>query len=556
MVQSTITSPFIHLFLIDIVYNTMATSGTVSVGKITYVSDSLTLDQIEDVTAVTNVHNNVIIYKDNLVDPLFTTGWHSNPLGIEDLTNVEVGTTNAVQHNEVVAYNDGTDAAVEIGWVNRPITSLFTGLEATIEGIVASANAVIKGEEGDAGKTDMVMMTADVAAGDGTTNVSIGSSTDNNKICKRELTDTDYVFIQSLDKGEIANLTYTVGTLIQSSKGIYGFTGPFPMPLGMPSFSLKLSRFSVSSLTSTIICASSGTEVTVTLLASDGSTIVDGPTVLAANNVASFACGAVGEYIISSTGYIICTVNENGTRLRVLPPMSAEVIGWNNNASISALSGTASVDWYRQTGATGTQAVVAGTALAFSAAGNDADHAETGCIILRSDVPISSFANNDSSGLQAIPHWPLDQLSQSFPNPGYIDSNADYGQAGISIGSPYEGTATVYDATDTLVATFTYTRATTVVTAADQLCPAAGRWKPSDITISTVLDGGYILTNTPAICIINYSGSVLWTADAGDEIIIAGTTPDDLRAEIRKDALGILRRRDVDAAGAVTWNVC
>ena len=534
----------------------MATSGSVSVGKINYVEDSLTLDQIEDVTAPTPTHNDVIIYKNNAVDAGFTTGWHSNPLSIEDLTNVEIGTATTTAHNEVIAYNDGTDAAVPVGWVNRPITSLFTGLEATIEGIVASANAVIKGAEGNSGGTDMVMMSSSVAAGDGTTNLSICSSTDNNRVSKRELSDTDYSFVQTLSRGEIANLTFTTGTLIQSTNGVYGFTGPFPTPLGLPSFSLKAARFSVSSLSSTIICASSGTEVTVTLLQADGSTIVSGPTVLAANQVSSFACGAIGEYLITSTGYIVCAINENGTNIRVLPPMSSELIGWNRNCSISALSGTASVEWYRRTGVNGTQSVVSGTPLTFTAAGTNADFAENGCIILRSNVPISSYAQNDSVGNQAVPGWPLDQLAQSFPNPGYIDSNTDYGRASIAIGSPYEGTASVYDNTDTLVATFTYTRTVAVTNPDDQLYPAAGRWKPSDVTLSTVLDGGYVTTNTPAICIMNYNGSSLWTSDTGDEICIAGTTPDYLRAEIRRDASGILRRRDVSATGVVTWNVC
>ena len=49
------------------------------------------------------------------------------------------------------------------------------------------------------------------------------------------------------------------------------------------------------------------------------------------------------------------------------------------------------------------------------------------------------------------------------------------------------------------------------------------------------------------------NGSSVWTSDGGQEMIIPGTTPEDIRAEIRLDASGIARRRDISAAGVVTW---
>ena len=60
-------------------------------------------------------------------------------------------------------------------------------------------------------------------------------------------------------------------------------------------------------------------------------------------------------------------------------------------------------------------------------------------------------------------------------------------------------------------------------------------------------------TTTPALCIVNMNGSSVWTSDSGEELIIPGTTPEDIRAEIRIDAGGIARRRDINAAGVVTW---
>ena len=82
----------------------------------------------------------------------------------------------------------------------------------------------------------------------------------------------------------------------------------------------------------------------------------------------------------------------------------------------------------------------------------------------------------------------------------------------------------------------------------DQTFPSAGLWNPT-----VAFTGGYVQTTTPALCIVNMNGSSVWTSDSGEELIIPGTTPEDIRAEIRIDAGGIARRRDINAAGVVTW---
>ena len=54
---------------------------------------------------------------------------------------------------------------------------------------------------------------------------------------------------------------------------------------------------------------------------------------------------------------------------------------------------------------------------------------------------------------------------------------------------------------------------------------------------------------------MNYSGDPLFTGNY-DETTIPGTTPDEIRAEIVKDAGGLYRRRDISATGVETWNIC
>jgi len=59
----------------------MAT-GKLTCGQIVVSEDSLAMDQITDVSASNPMHNDVIIYKDNTQDALFTTGFHATPLQI------------------------------------------------------------------------------------------------------------------------------------------------------------------------------------------------------------------------------------------------------------------------------------------------------------------------------------------------------------------------------------------------------------------------------------------------------------------------------------------
>ena len=188
-------------------------------------------------------------------------------------------------------------------------------------------------------------------------------------------------------------------------------------------------------------------------------------------------------------------------------------------------------------------------------AGNDTDYAADGCVILEANKPITGFSGADSQGWEATHAWPVDQLSQVFPNPSTMDNNADAGRSSITISSMYEGTASVYDSTNTFIASFTITRTVPVTTAEDQLYPASGQWQPTDSGLTTFV-GGYVEVNVPSYCVMNFNGSAVWTADAGDEIVITGSTPEELKADIIKDANGIFRRRDIDAAGVETWTIC
>lgn len=529
----------------------MSTSGTLKIGRLEIIDDSINLGQLIDVTATAPSTGNTLVFKDSEIDGGFTTGWHALPFNSNVLSDVT--TSGLVAQSDLLSFNLSTeDPSYPDGWVPKNISSLFSTLDATVSSIVGLSTARIRAEAGDPGRSDMVLFTAGEASPGGPT-CSIASCGDNNVVDKKEPTDGSFSFIQTLDKGERITLTLPAGTVLRSSKGIYGFSGPLSSPLGSTSLAFSQCQFYVSS-TATLDVVSMGTEVTVSLFAGDQSTLLSGPTVILAYETGSFSCPSVGEYFLNSTGPICASVNESDSNIRPLMPMTTELLAMNTGFLVSALASTTTVTWYRRNGTTGSVAVSPGTAVPLSGAGSDTTLIPNGWLRITADKPISTFTSSDGVGTQSLSGYPVSQMAQLFANPSFIDSNTSYGQAGVAIASPYEGTATVYTSAGVVLDTFTYVRSVPVTTALDQQYPAAGRWKPSDVSVSTTWDGGYIETTTPAVCIMNSSGDSTWTS-AGEEMFVIGTTPDDLEADIKK-VDGIWRRRDIDNVGNVTWTIC
>lgn len=524
-------------------------SGTLSIGRFVVTDESFSLNELVDVTAETPSSGQTIVYKDNAVDAEFTTGWHATPLTTNDLSDAQ---TTAVIQNDIMAYNvSAADPTFGDGWFPKNVGSIFSDLDATVNSIVGLNTAKIQAEAGNPAKTDMVLMTA--VPGTGGFTCSIGSNGSNNILSKKEAADGSFTFVRVLGKGERVDLTYPAGTVFTSTKGIYGFSGPYPTCFGPQSFALTQSQFYVSSA-ATLHIVSLGTEVTLSLFSGDRSTTLSGPTVVAAYQTASFACPATGEYFLTSSGPVCASVNEGVTNIRPLVPMTTDLISWNTGCLISALESGTTVTYFRRNGFTGTASVSPGTA-ALLDGGQNPNLSPNGCVRVVADKPISVFTGTDGIGSQSISGCPVSQLSQMFAHPSYIDNGTTLSESGIAVASLYEGTATVYSSTGLVVDTFDYVRSVPVTTAADQIYPAAAAWKPSDVSAATDLDGGWVETSTPAMAIFNTNGSSTW-GSGGKEYVVLGTTPDEIKADIKRDGNGIWRRRDIDNAGGATWAVC
>lgn len=548
--------------------STMAT-GTCSVSalKVTDVAQRIT--QIQDTALGAETHENVLAFDDSGADGAHGDGFVNKTLALNDLDQVVPAVV--PPHDTLLTFNDvSVDTGFASGWVGKSVTDILENFQVTVEGLVLIELNKIKGRSGNTAMTDCVAFTDTVDNGN---TMGIGSCGDNNVVMKREPTDSDFVFLAVLGRGEILNLALPSGTIFRSSKGITGFSSPFPMPFGISSlsdvyFRLFAFRFDVS-----IYATSAGLESVVTLYASDETTIVDGPYTIAPYETTTLTCNANAEFVVVATkGVYLGSLGYNPNNgldidLRLIPPMTNEVITWNRNCRVTAQEANTVVRWYRRNGETGSFTMNAGTPVAIytgtinedagatnNNAGNDNNYSEDGCVILRGDKPISAFAGADGSGWESTPGWPLDQLAQLFANPSTINGNVNARVASVTIGSPYEGTASVYDSGQDLVTTFSITRGVAVSSPDDQLYPASGQWQPIDSGLSNYT-GGYIETNVPSICIMNFQGSSQWS-DSGDELMVPGVSPEDTRATLRKHPSGIWRRRDLDGVGVETWNVC
>jgi len=529
-------------------------SGSLSTRLLVINEDSGFLNQLTDVVITSANHDQSIKYD--------SMNWvNSTPFTIDELG--DIGLTSQ-SHNDVLIWN-----SVANRWENGKITSLLDTLSAVVTGIISVRLSIFIGERGDAARSVSTAFTDNVENG---FTLTMGSCGDNNAVYKKGPDELDFTFLKTLNRGEVHHDNFPAGTVFRSEKGLAGCTSPFPMPFGVSCLADTFFRVHAFRHEVHIYATSAGRDSLVTLYAGDGTTIVDGPYFINSYGSTSLLCNAINaEFIVSSTTEIFCgtgTRNLNtatplqDTDLRLLPPMRTELIVHNIGSRVTSSEVNTTVTWYRQNMTQGTVTVNAGTPRVIGSvnvAGTDIDFANQGWLILRSDAPISSFSGADSNGSQSVAAWPLEFLAQMFPIYSTIGTQTDFGQAGINVASPYEGEARIYDSTGTLVFTFPILRGISPpVTPEDQLFPAAGQASPGNDGFPA-LTGGWVETTVPACVVINFIGTPtgeFGQSDNGDETNIPGTSPDEFKAQIRRDPNGFLRRRDIDTSGNEVWNIC
>lgn len=522
-------------------------SGTVSSRLVVVNQDSMVLDQFKDVIITSASHDQTIKYD--------STSFVNITMSLSDLTDMSL---NSLSHNDVLIWNSATNS-----WENGKLASLLTTLEAVVSGIVAVKLSLYTGETGNSAQAPCVAFTDDV---EGSFTMSIGSCGDNNAIYKKEPSDLNFSFFATLNKGQNLPLNLPAGTVFRSTKGISGFSCPFPMSLGISNFSDTYFRFYALRFDNVVHVTSAGRDSLVTLYASNEISIVDGPKFISAYGSTTLTCNANTEFVVVATTEIFCgtkgdrgdgITNNRFIDMRLIPPMATEVLVHSRNNRLSARFANTSVTYHRRNMTTGSFTVQAGTPLNIAGAtGNQTDYNPDGWLLLRGNKPFSGFSGADSQGYMATSCWPLNALAQLFPILSNIGGGTDFGRNSISLASPYEGTARVYDEGKVLLDTFTLTRGTSPpTTPEEQKFPASGQWNP-EVSLGIDVSSGYVEVDVPCVCIMNFNASSVFTSDAGDEMAVAGTSPDEIKCQIRKDPDGFLRRRSIDIAGAETWVLC
>ena len=179
---------------------------------------------------------------------------------------------------------------------------------------------------------------------------------------------------------------------------------------------------------------------------------------------------------------------------------------------------------------------------------------------------------------------PVSAMSQVVAQPFSISDSGDGGNSGVAIGSPYEGTAKVYQwNTVTGAAELAYTvplgrgtegQGIAPATPEDQYIPCAGMVAneptlaadPSVVQLEGQLNPGYVVADVP-ITVVAQNGdgrliseirsqngtTTTGIVSEGDETLMLGWTPPQKKAEITEDADGYTRKRVLDNTGAVTW---
>ena len=519
-------------------------SGTVSTRIVVVQEDSGLLGQCKDIIITSATHDESIKYD--------STNWVNSTISLTDLSDTNLISSN---HNDILLWNAATNQ-----WENGKLSSLLSF------GSISIKLSVYIGQTlGNTAKHLCAAFTDDT---ENNKTLAMASCGDNNAIYKKEPTDTTFTFLTTLQKGESYTANLPAGTVFQSEHGIAGASDPFPTSFGVSCLSDTYFRFYALRQYVCVYVVSAGRDCLVTLYASDETTIVDGPVFISAYGYTRLSCTGGAEYVVTGTTEIFCgTGTSSSTTLsnasldqRLLCPMKCELIVHNASNRVTAQYADTTVTWYRQNMTQGTVTVNSGTPYTIgntANAGSTSAYGNDGWLILRSNKPISSFCYGDGAGTNSTEAWPMDSLAQLFPiYSAIVSTSLNFAINGIYIVSPYEGTASIYDSSRTLVFTFNYTRGVTPATTVEhQMYPASGRSNPGTDGYANLVSG-WVETTTPSSCVMNFNGSSVFTSDNGDETTIPGTTPEYLRAHIRKDSDGMMRRRDIDTSGNETWVIC
>lgn len=295
-------------------------------------------------------------------------------------------------------------------------------------------------------------------------------------------------------------------------------------------------------------------------------------TILSPFGFLDFTTSTTGEYYaLASQPVVVTTTNSNLNQdQRVLAPLGNELFGHNKGISagqiwVSALFANTNVEIFKADGVIASGVASPGSPLSLDGnnpgdpnLGIDPAYGPDGWLTIKADGPIAGFVGADAAGTNATTFPPLSIASQVVGLPfGLIDNAAT---TNVAVCSQFEGNVSLFDNTGILVTTRQLLRRGTLTSpapnTATQRHPASALFAVTDSDVPQTLQAGaYLVADVPIYVVGNFTEGNNSIAE-DDEVSCYGITPDNIRAEIREDANGILRRRTISASGVETWVVC
>ena len=442
-----------------------------------------------------------------------------------------------------------------------------------------------------------------------------GSSLGNGNVVQVYATGDDYnsntvLYREFLQAGEPICFTgLSAGAIITSTSGFYGVSeqinGSNESPMPLLSLGLAVTdTFFYAFRNSEAPTGGNRGEVTVVCgpLPAEVTLLRNGSPVNSQENIALepfelviLETNANTEYQLTATSPVMACVqarmDSSGPRFydaRLIMPTTNDGITYPRSGNVSAPYDNTVVDYYVRDGVSGTFTVSPNSPVDFDGetGASDSDYEPNGATRVIAKGLISAYSGADSAGLEASPMLPTSAMSQIVAQPFFIDDSGDGGNSCVSITSPYEGTAKVYEWNSTTgVADLAYTvpltrgsdgAGITLTTTEDQLYPCSGlianeaglSSDPSVIQLVGDLGAGYIVSDVPIAVVAqnadqNYTETVRsqngTTTDSlvsdDDETLLLGYTPSNIKLELITDSSGFLRKRVVDGSGVLTYEL-
>lgn len=294
---------------------------------------------------------------------------------------------------------------------------------------------------------------------------------------------------------------------------------------------------------------------------------------------------------------------------RLILPLTNDGITWPRSGNMSSLYQNCLVRYYNNSAITGSNNTIPGQFIIpgpgfpvdlDSADGTGAslsNYNPRGATRFLAEGLVSAYSGADGAGLEATPMMPISAMSQKIPIVGTVANTGTARSNCIAIASPFEGTCRLYEfdqttrnlvlrqvvdpTTGQLVDDIVLERRTgvTYTTELDQRAPASATVQSTVGTAgsgfygfevgSAAFEGGILISNVPVTVVVNNTQNVPGTAEIqypssegnlvlgvrsnADETLMIGTTPEEVRLNVRLAQDALYYRQTLEAGGTEVW---